>query len=116
MRKALAVLDNSVSNMTAFLSENDDKAFGFTIIPAAVPNVEFDVFTVEAMEACGFEEDDSLVPCGFVQIDEKYMQYLNKLQDEGKDHPLNVDKLPWNGQSGYVMHMPTLEECKHEQD
>ena len=112
MRKALAVLENSVSEMTAFLTIDETRPFGFMIIPACVPNVEFNCFTSQAMTACGFEEEVTIIPDGFVQIDEDYFAYLNKLQDEGKEHPANTLGLPWNGQSGYVAEMPSLEECK----
>ncbi len=111
MRKALAVLDNSVSEMTAFLTANDGSPEGFMILPACVPGIEFDVFSHENME--GFYDDDNTpIPDGFSLVSEDYFQYLHKLTEDGQEHPKNTLGLPWSGQSGFVADMPTLEECQ----
>ncbi len=111
MRKGLMVLDNSVSEMTAFLTINDDRPDGFTIISAAVPNIEYNVFSKEAMEAAGFAIEKGKVPDGFFLLSEEYTQYLAALKTAQQDHPGNVNGLPWNGESGHVMCMPSQEDA-----
>ncbi len=112
MKKGLAVLENSVSEMTAFLTINDDRPDGFTIVPACIPNVEFDPFTTDAMEVAGFTPTPSnRIPDGFFLLEQPYVDYLHGLRVAQFQHPANVDGLPWAGESKFVFKMPTVEEA-----
>ncbi len=116
MKKGLAVLDNAVSEMTQLLTIDDNRPEGFTIIPASIPNVEFDPFTEEAMIEAGFiPATSNRIPDGFFLLQQDYADYLHGLRVGNLEHPAN-DGRPWAGESSHVFDMPSLEEAIDAQE
>ncbi len=111
------VLDNSVSEMTAFLTINDNRPDGFTVTPAAIPGVEFNPFTHNAMIEAGITPNTAIkpIPNGFFLLQQDYVEYLAALRKAGFEHPANKTGLPWGGESTFVFEMPSLEDATDAQ-